>query len=233
MSCTALGLPLYVSLSRKDFIGAVLAGSWEERLPAAEREWGTVAAAALAVARRRRDPPPPRRSLSPGDAGRRQDRAAAGRSRLMREEPLRGSLVVAIEPGREDGRLVAESSEGERDARRVAAPRAARPRLRRRAARRRRRAPLLAPGRGARAAAPATWSITSGTASGKTSPSTSRCSTHRARPEAPRALPLPDQGARPGPGAQARRAAAAGLRQAIYDGDTPREERPAIRGAAT
>jgi dihydropteroate synthase len=45
----ALGLPLYVSLSRKDFIGAVLAGSWEERLPAADREWGTVAATTLAV----------------------------------------------------------------------------------------------------------------------------------------------------------------------------------------
>jgi dihydropteroate synthase len=45
----ALGLPLYVSLSRKDFIGAALAGSWEERLPAAEREWGTVAAVTLAV----------------------------------------------------------------------------------------------------------------------------------------------------------------------------------------
>jgi dihydropteroate synthase len=44
-----LGLALYVSLSRKDFIGAVLAGSWEERLPAGEREWGTVAATALAV----------------------------------------------------------------------------------------------------------------------------------------------------------------------------------------
>jgi dihydropteroate synthase len=44
-----LARPLYVSLSRKDFIGAVLAGSWRERLPAAEREWGTVAAAALAV----------------------------------------------------------------------------------------------------------------------------------------------------------------------------------------
>jgi dihydropteroate synthase len=44
-----LGLPLYVSLSRKDFIGAVLAGSWEDRWPAGEREWGTVAAAALAV----------------------------------------------------------------------------------------------------------------------------------------------------------------------------------------
>lgn len=45
----AIGLPLYVSLSRKDFIGAILGGSWEERLPAGEREWGTVAAAALAV----------------------------------------------------------------------------------------------------------------------------------------------------------------------------------------
>jgi dihydropteroate synthase len=45
----ALGLPLYVSLSRKDFIGAVLAGSWEERLPAREREWGTVAAVTMAV----------------------------------------------------------------------------------------------------------------------------------------------------------------------------------------
>ena len=44
-----LGRPLYVSLSRKDFIGGVLAGSWEERLPAGEREWGTVAAATLAV----------------------------------------------------------------------------------------------------------------------------------------------------------------------------------------
>lgn len=44
-----LGRPLYVSLSRKDFVGAVLAGSWEGRLPAGEREWGTVAAVALAV----------------------------------------------------------------------------------------------------------------------------------------------------------------------------------------
>ncbi|MET0557165.1 MAG: dihydropteroate synthase [Solirubrobacterales bacterium] len=45
----SLGLPLYVSLSRKDFIGAVLAGSWEGRLPPGEREWGTVAAVTLAV----------------------------------------------------------------------------------------------------------------------------------------------------------------------------------------
>jgi dihydropteroate synthase len=45
-----LGRPLYVSLSRKDFVGAVLAGSWEQRLRASEREWGTVAAVSLAVA---------------------------------------------------------------------------------------------------------------------------------------------------------------------------------------
>lgn len=45
----ALGRPLYVSLSRKDFIGAVLGGSWEGRLPAGQREWGTVATVALAV----------------------------------------------------------------------------------------------------------------------------------------------------------------------------------------
>jgi dihydropteroate synthase len=45
----ALGRPLYVSLSRKDFLGAVLAGSWEERAPAADREWATAAAVTLAV----------------------------------------------------------------------------------------------------------------------------------------------------------------------------------------
>jgi dihydropteroate synthase len=44
-----LGRPLYVSLSRKDFLGAVLAGSWEERVPAEDREWATAAAVALAV----------------------------------------------------------------------------------------------------------------------------------------------------------------------------------------
>jgi dihydropteroate synthase len=45
-----LGRPLYVSFSRKDFLGAVLAGSWGERFPAEKREWATSAAAALAVA---------------------------------------------------------------------------------------------------------------------------------------------------------------------------------------
>ena len=45
-----LGRPLFVSLSRKDFLGAVLAGSWEERVPAERREWATAAVTALAVA---------------------------------------------------------------------------------------------------------------------------------------------------------------------------------------
>ena len=44
-----LGRPLYVSLSRKDFLGAALAGSWERRRPARDREWATAAAVALAV----------------------------------------------------------------------------------------------------------------------------------------------------------------------------------------
>jgi dihydropteroate synthase len=46
----SLGRPLFVSLSRKDFLGAVLAESWEGRVPAEEREWATCAAASLAVA---------------------------------------------------------------------------------------------------------------------------------------------------------------------------------------
>jgi dihydropteroate synthase len=45
-----LGPALFVALSRKDFLGAVLAGSWQGRVPAEEREWATAAAAALAVA---------------------------------------------------------------------------------------------------------------------------------------------------------------------------------------
>jgi dihydropteroate synthase len=45
----SLGRPLFVALSRKDFLGAILAGSWEDRAPAAEREWATAAATALAV----------------------------------------------------------------------------------------------------------------------------------------------------------------------------------------
>ncbi|MGI9021195.1 MAG: dihydropteroate synthase [Solirubrobacterales bacterium] len=46
----SLGRPLFVALSRKDFLGAILAGSWEGRLPAGERGAATLAAVTLAVA---------------------------------------------------------------------------------------------------------------------------------------------------------------------------------------
>ena len=46
----SLGRPLYVSLSRKDLLGAVLGGSWEQRVEPPEREWATAAATALSVA---------------------------------------------------------------------------------------------------------------------------------------------------------------------------------------
>jgi dihydropteroate synthase len=45
-----LGRPLFVSVSRKDFLGAVLAGSWEGRVAPERREWATCAAVSLAVA---------------------------------------------------------------------------------------------------------------------------------------------------------------------------------------
>jgi dihydropteroate synthase len=44
-----LGRPVYLSLSRKDLLGAVLAGSWEGRLAPEHREAATAAATALAV----------------------------------------------------------------------------------------------------------------------------------------------------------------------------------------
>jgi dihydropteroate synthase len=46
----ALGRPLFMAISRKDFLGAVLAGSWEERLGPEYREGATLAATALATA---------------------------------------------------------------------------------------------------------------------------------------------------------------------------------------
>jgi dihydropteroate synthase len=46
----ALGRPLFAAISRKDFLGAIVAGSWEDRIEADERGPATAAAAALATA---------------------------------------------------------------------------------------------------------------------------------------------------------------------------------------
>ena len=45
-----LGRPIFLALSRKDFLGALLAGSWESRVAAEERGPATLAATALAAA---------------------------------------------------------------------------------------------------------------------------------------------------------------------------------------
>lgn len=45
-----LGRPIFAAISRKDFLGAILAGSWEGRLSAEERSHATSAVTALAVA---------------------------------------------------------------------------------------------------------------------------------------------------------------------------------------
>ena len=45
-----LGRPLFMAISRKDFLGSVLAGSWERRLGPEEREGATLAVTALAAA---------------------------------------------------------------------------------------------------------------------------------------------------------------------------------------
>ena len=65
----ALGRPMFVALSRKDFLGAVLAGSWEERL-----EPGRARRRRRSRRRRSRSPrgprsPPPRRRGARRDAG--------------------------------------------------------------------------------------------------------------------------------------------------------------------
>ena len=229
----ALGLPLYVSLSRKDFIGAVLAGSWEERLPAGRARVGDGRRRSPSRSRaRRRHPPHPRPHLAAGDAGSPGAirRGRPPERRLMAQEPARDArgrsrstlpAATAASSPRAPRRSAARS--------RVALPRSLDPGLRRGAAAGRDRAPLLAPARGAGGGRRApTWSITSGTASGKSLAfNLPVLDGDRPRPQAPRPLPLPDQGAGPGPGAQARPSCGRpDLREAIYDGDTPREERP-------
>ncbi|HVC08261.1 MAG TPA: DEAD/DEAH box helicase [Solirubrobacterales bacterium] len=137
---------------------------------------------------------------------------------------------IAIDPARRDGRIVAEGTEGERAARRVALP------------------PSLDPGFAAAlraagierlyshqreafaAASRSNLAITSGTASGKSLAFNLPVLDGIARDPKRRALYLYPTKALAQD--QARKLGALrppGLREAIYDGDTPREERPAIR----
>ena len=200
----ALGLPLYVSLSRKDFIGAVLGRLLGGAAAAGEREWGTVAAVALAVREgadilRIHD----RSSLQAMRvAGADRSPAADGTSgvRDLEQSPSAAGLMarggsllgepwaVAIDPARRDGRIVAESSEAERRARPVALPDALDPGL----VEALRRAGIESlyshQLRGLRGGAPTpTWSSPAAPPRARASPSTCRSST--ASPATPSAAP--------------------------------------------
>jgi len=138
--------------------------------------------------------------------------------------------AVALDPARRDGRIVAESREEEREAQLVALPRSLDPALAER---------LRATGverlyshqrEALRAAESANLAITSGTASGKSLAfnlpvldGIDRDPKRRALYLYPTKALAQDQAR----GLMALRPP--GLREAIYDGDTPREERPAIR----
>ena len=222
----ALGLALYVSLSRKDFIGAVLAGSWEERLPPAEREWGTVAATALAV-------------RSGADVLRIHDRSSLQAVRvaaairgggLMAKSLLETPWAIALDPARRDGRVVAEAVEEEHTATPVDLPDSLSPAfaeaLRGAGIQR-----LYSHQREAyEAAAESNLVITSGTASGKSLAFNLPVLDAIAADPKRRALYLyPTKALAQDQARKLGELRPPNLRQAIYDGDTPREERPAIR----
>jgi DEAD/DEAH box helicase domain-containing protein len=146
-----------------------------------------------------------------------------------------GSLLgpawaIAIDPARRDGRIVAESSESERQARPVSLPESLDPGFA--AALRRAGIESLYTHQleAFEAAAHSNLVITSGTASGKSLAFNLPVLDGIAREPKRRALYLYPTKALAQD--QARKLALLrppGLREAIYDGDTPREERPAIR----
>jgi DEAD/DEAH box helicase domain-containing protein len=148
----------------------------------------------------------------------------------MAKSLLENPWSIAIDPARRDGRIVAESSEQERRAKPVSMPGSLDP-------------GLVEALRGAgierlyshqrqalETAARANLVLTSGTASGKSLAFNLPVLNGIARDSKRRALYLYPTKALAQD--QARKLAALrppGLREAIYDGDTPREERPAIR----
>jgi DEAD/DEAH box helicase domain-containing protein len=138
--------------------------------------------------------------------------------------------AIALDPGRRDGRLVAESSEPDRRARRVELPESLDP-------------GLVEALRGAgierlyshqseafEAAADSDLIITSGTASGKSLAFNLPVLDGIARHAKTRALYLyPTKALAQDQARKLSELRPPNLREAIYDGDTPREERPAIR----
>ncbi len=143
---------------------------------------------------------------------------------------LADSWAVAIEPGRRDGRIVAQSSEEERRARPVSLPETLDPgfaeALRRGGVERLYSHQLAA----FEAAADSNLVITSGTASGKSLAFNLPVLDGIARDQKARALYLyPTKALAQDQARKLAQLRPPSLREAIYDGDTPKEERPAIR----
>src|SRR6478672_2126959 len=143
---------------------------------------------------------------------------------------LGSEWAIAIDPARRDGRIVAESAEAERRARPVSLPGSLDPGL------------VEALGRAGidslythqlaayEAAAGSNLVITSGTASGKSLAFNLPVLDGIAREPKRRALYLyPTKALAQDQARKLAQLLPPGLREAIYDGDTPREERPAIR----
>ena len=143
---------------------------------------------------------------------------------------LEAPWSIPLDPARRDGRVVAETAEAEGRARRVALPRSLAPALAealRGAGIERlyshQRAALEAAGR-------SDLIVTSGTASGKSLAFNLPVLDGIARDAKRRALYLyPTKALAQDQARKLAQLRPPGLREAIYDGDTPREERPAIR----
>jgi DEAD/DEAH box helicase domain-containing protein len=150
---------------------------------------------------------------------------------MARGASLLGSdWAVAIDPARRDGRVVAESSEPERRARPVSLPESLDPGFA--AALRRGGVESLYSHQLAalEAAECSDLVITSGTASGKSLAFNLPVLDGIARDDKRRALYLyPTKALAQDQARKLAQLRPPGLREAIYDGDTPREERPAIR----
>ncbi len=151
----------------------------------------------------------------------------------MAKSLLESPWSIAIDPARRDGRIVAESSEEERGASQVALPASLDPAFAEALGRAGVERLYSHQRQALEASASSHLVITSGTASGKSLAFNLPVLDGIARDQKRRALYLYPTKALAQD--QARKLSALrppGLREAIYDGDTPREERPAIRRAS-
>ena len=99
----ALGRPLFMAISRKDFLGAVLAGSWEERLAPEDREGATLGGDRARDGGRRRAASSSRPERAGCDAGRRLRSPMPEILDLQRLERAVACLGAAVR-GRRDRR---------------------------------------------------------------------------------------------------------------------------------